>query len=83
MSCSADSPDEDGAPLHIAVGDLSADTLQAVIESFVLREGTDYGHEDRSLVEKVAQVRRQIESGDAQIMFDPVTESVTIVTAGK
>ena len=52
--------------------------LRAVVESFVLREGTDYGEKEVSLDEKVAAVMRQIKRGDAQIIFDPVTESVAI-----
>jgi uncharacterized protein YheU (UPF0270 family) len=56
------------------------DTLQAVIESFVLREGTEYGMHEVPLASKVSQVRKQLERGEAQIMFDPATESVDIRT---
>jgi uncharacterized protein YheU (UPF0270 family) len=58
---------------------LAADLLRAVVESFVLREGTDYGEREFSLDEKVARVIRQLERGDVQIRFDPETESVDIV----
>ena len=57
---------------------LSADVLRAVIESFVLREGTEYGAHDVTLDVKVAQVLRQLERGEAQIVFDPTSESVDI-----
>jgi uncharacterized protein len=50
-----------------------------VIESFVLREGTDYGEREYSLEEKVGHVLRQLERGEAGIVFDPNTESVQIV----
>ena len=59
---------------------LAPETLQAVIESFVLREGTDYGTYDTALASKVSQVRKQLERGEAQIVFDPATESVDIRT---
>jgi uncharacterized protein YheU (UPF0270 family) len=59
--------------------ELSADALRGVVEAFVLREGTDYGAREFSLEEKVAHVRRQLERGEAQIVFDPQTESVDIV----
>jgi uncharacterized protein YheU (UPF0270 family) len=49
-----------------------------VIESFVLREGTDYGEREHSLDEKVAQVRAQLERGQARILFDPQSNTVTI-----
>jgi uncharacterized protein YheU (UPF0270 family) len=59
--------------------ELSSDLLRAVIESFVLREGTDYGEREFTLEEKVARVVRQLERGEAQIIFDPKTESVDVV----
>ena len=54
--------------------------LTAIIEEFVGREGTDYGAEEYSMAQKVAQVRRQLQAGEAVITFDPVTESCTIMS---
>lgn len=54
---------------------LDADTLDAVIEEFVSREGTDYGQQEYSLADKVAQVRLQLKRGEAWIDFDPDTET--------
>lgn len=65
-------------PVVIPHTELPADTLQSVIESFVLREGTDYGDSDYSLQQKVAHVLRQLQRKEAQIVFDPNTESVDI-----
>ena len=65
-------------PVVVPHRELAADVLRAVIESFVLREGTDYGEKEYSLDEKVARVVRQLERGEAQIVFDPDTESVDI-----
>jgi hypothetical protein len=64
----------------VPFGDLQADLLRAVVESFVLREGTDYGERELSLEEKVARVIAQLKRGEAQIVFDPETETVSIVT---
>jgi len=61
--------------------ELAADLLHAVVESFVLREGTDYGEKEFSLADKVSHVIGQIKRGEAQIVFDPDTESVSIVSA--
>jgi uncharacterized protein YheU (UPF0270 family) len=58
--------------------ELAADLLHAVIESYVLREGTDYGEKEFSLEDKVAHVISQLKRGQAQIVFDPETESVSI-----
>ncbi len=66
-------------PVIIPHAELSAEALQGVIESFVLREGTDYGSHDVSLEQKVAQVLRQLERKEAQIVYDPDTESIDIV----
>lgn len=61
--------------------ELAADLLHAVVESFVLREGTDYGERELSLAEKVARVMTQLKKGEANIVFDPESESISIVQA--
>ncbi|HXA36751.1 MAG TPA: YheU family protein [Steroidobacteraceae bacterium] len=62
--------------------ELAADVLHAVVESYVLREGTDYGEREYSLADKVAHVISRLERGEAQIVFDPQTASVSIVSPG-
>ena len=79
-------PAEQGAqpltePVLIPPRELSADALQGLIESFVLREGTDYGEREYSLEQKVAQVRAQLELGQARILFDPESNTVTVEVA--
>jgi uncharacterized protein YheU (UPF0270 family) len=66
-------------PIVIPHGDLSAEALRGVVESFVLREGTDYGEREVSFEQKVAQVMRQLERNEAQIIFDASLEAVDIV----
>jgi uncharacterized protein len=70
--------EETPEPVEVPYGELSADLLHAVVESFVLREGTDYGEKEYSLEDKVARVLLQLKKGEAKIMFDPESESVTI-----
>lgn len=65
-------------PVLVPADALDPDTLTRVIEAFVLREGTDYGRTEYSLEQKVAHVRRQLDAGDAAIVFDPRTETVDI-----
>jgi uncharacterized protein len=67
-------------PVIVPHTELAPDVLRSVVESFVLREGTDYGAVEFSLEQKVAHVMGQLERGDARILFDPNTESVTILT---
>ena len=68
-------------PIVIPHQELSADALRGVLESFVLREGTDYGEREVSLEQKVAQVLQQLERGEAHIVFDAVLESIDIVVS--
>jgi uncharacterized protein YheU (UPF0270 family) len=58
--------------------ELAPATLRALVQSFVLREGTDYGVHETPLESKVEQVMQQLRRGEAQIVFDPDTESVDI-----
>jgi uncharacterized protein YheU (UPF0270 family) len=71
-------PVEIPEPVEVPFNELSADLLHAVVESFVLREGTDYGEKEFALEDKVAGVIRQLKKGEAKIVFDPGTDSVTI-----
>jgi len=73
------SEEADSKPVEIPHAELAPDTLRAVVESFVLREGTDYGAQDVPFERKVADVMRQLERREAVIVFDPETESVGIV----
>jgi uncharacterized protein len=69
--------------LTIPYQQLSADALQGLMESFVLREGTDYGAQELSLAEKLARLKQQLDSGRAVIVYDEVLESVTILPASE
>jgi len=64
--------------MKIPLDELSAQSLMGIIENFVLREGTDYGSGNHDLATKCAQVRQQLEAGEADIWFDARTQSVDI-----
>jgi uncharacterized protein YheU (UPF0270 family) len=64
--------------VNIPLDQLSQDALQSIIEGFVLREGTDYGHREIDFTGKCASVRLQLETGEAEICFDPETQSIDI-----
>jgi uncharacterized protein len=66
-------------PVVVPYTELAPELLHAVVESFVLREGTDYGEKEISLEAKVVRVLAQLKKGEAKILFDPESESVTIV----
>ena len=72
-------PQERPEPVAVPHAELSADALRGVIDNYILREGTDYGDRTFSHEQKVTQVLRQLERGEARILFDPLDASVTIV----
>jgi len=77
-------PDAEAAPpVEVPWTALSAEALRGVIESFVLREGTDYGAREHTHEEKVQQVQTGLERGEVRIMFDPQTESVTLLPSDR
>ncbi|GGA63977.1 UPF0270 protein [Neiella marina] len=67
--------------MQIPIDQLNADTLYAIAESFVLREGTDYGDEEASLTDKVEQVLEQLRQGSAVLIYSELHESVDIIPA--
>jgi uncharacterized protein YheU (UPF0270 family) len=79
MSEWPDDPRDRPPPVEVPHTELSTEALRAVIESFVQRESTDYGERDVGHETKITQVLRQLERGEAKILFDPVTESVDII----
>ncbi len=60
---------------------LPTETLDAIIENFVLREGTEYGSEDVSLSDKISQVRQQLKLGTALLVYSELHETVNILPA--
>jgi uncharacterized protein len=68
-------------PVIVPPDSLSAEALLGVIERFVLREGTDYGKQEIEISRKIDSVKRQIDSGRAYIVFDPETDTTTILAA--
>lgn len=69
--------------MQIPVDMLKPDVLHALIEAFILQEGTDYGEQEISLEEKVAQVKKHLLQGEADIVFDEETETCHIVVKQK
>ena len=65
--------------VKIPLGELSSEALEGVIEEFVMREGTDYGHRDYTLDEKRTRVLRALQTGAAVITFEPDSGSTSIV----
>jgi uncharacterized protein YheU (UPF0270 family) len=65
--------------MEIPYKELELETLKSVIESFVLREGTDYGEEEFSLEDKIEHVLEQLKKGKVALTFDEETRTCNIV----
>jgi uncharacterized protein YheU (UPF0270 family) len=61
--------------MNIPFQDLEIETLTAIIEEFISREGTDYGVHETSLEKKVQQVMNQLQRGEIVVTFDPESQS--------
>lgn len=59
---------------------LAPETLNALVEEFVTRDGTDYGEQEVGLERKVAQILAGLKRKDYLIVFDNGAESTHILT---
>jgi uncharacterized protein YheU (UPF0270 family) len=62
--------------------DIATDTLNALIEEFVTRDGTDYGDIETSTATKVQQVMNQLERKEVFIVYSEEYETCTIKSKG-
>jgi uncharacterized protein YheU (UPF0270 family) len=67
--------------LVIPYEQLSPEALSGLIGEFVTRDGTDSGYTRGSLSENVARVRRQLDAGQAVVVFDNRTQTCNILPA--
>ena len=58
--------------------DIAPETLDNILESVILREGTDYGVEELSLTQKKQRLFNQIRNGVAVIVWSELHESIDI-----
>ena len=67
-------------PIIVPWKDLPPETLHNLIEEFVTRDGTDYGDTETPTATKVEQVRGQLKKNQAFVVFDEVTETVSVLS---
>ncbi len=60
---------------------LQHETLINLIKEFVMREGTDYTHNDYSIDMKIESVLKQIKNGQAKIVFDDEEQTFNIIVS--
>ena len=65
--------------MKIPYTELSREALLGVIDAFILREGTDYGHEEITIDQKRSRVLSMLQSGEAEIVFYQESDHIDIV----
>ena len=65
--------------MKIPYTELSREALLGVMDAFILREGTDYGHEEISIDQKRSRVLSMLQSGEAEIVFYQESDHIDIV----
>ncbi len=59
---------------------LTPEVLDALLEEFASRDGTDYGEREHSLAEKAAQLRSQLMSSELALLYDGDSEEWDLVS---
>lgn len=54
--------------------------LENILESYISREGTDYGEHELNLTQKMEILRPQVKKGEVLIVYDEDIESLTLMT---
>ena len=67
--------------IRVPVERLQAEVLDALLEEFASRNGTDYGHYDMTLEQKVANLRRQLDNNSLQLLYDGASETWDLLDA--
>lgn len=60
--------------------ELSDDALQALLEDFVTRDGTDYGAVEMSMQEKAEYLLALLKKGELLISYDEKLQSCGLIT---
>lgn len=63
--------------------DIETETLINIIDSVILREGTDYGFEELSLEQKRTNLLEKIKQGKAVIFWSELHETIDIKDKNK
>ena len=60
--------------------EIPSETLQALIEEIVTRNGTDYGEHEQSTETKVQQVLKRLDQKKIFISYSELHETCTLIT---
>ena len=65
--------------MFIPYNELSEEVLQALIEDFVTRDGTDYGWDEMSTQDKAAHLLESLKKGEMLISYNEESQSCGLV----
>ncbi|MDG1733714.1 MAG: YheU family protein [Thalassotalea sp.] len=63
----------------IPIEQLDSDTLDNIIQEYILREGTDYGLQECSMEQKIAQIKAQLKTKKIVLVFSELHETINIL----
>lgn len=58
---------------------LTEDVMRGILESYITRDGTDYGENELDMEDKVRQLLPQVLNGDVLIVYDEDSESINLI----
>lgn len=59
---------------------LSENTLKNLLESYISREGTDYGSYELTIDDKLSKARQDLKNGHVIIIWNLIDENLQILT---
>ncbi|MFK8048003.1 MAG: YheU family protein [Halioglobus sp.] len=60
--------------LEIPIARLDAEVLEALLEEFATRDGTDYGLVETDLQNRVSQLKSRLERSEMALLYDSESE---------
>jgi hypothetical protein len=70
----------DPTPIIVPIEALDEATIRRLVSEFVSREGTDYGVRETPMESKLQRALEALRRGDVVIVFDPVSQSTTLIS---
>lgn len=69
--------------VSIPLEKISQQALDNLIEEYILREGTDYGHSEKTLEQKKQTILKQLKNNSAVVVYSTLTENTSILPSSK
>lgn len=67
--------------VRVPIERVPAENLQALLEEYASRDGTDYGEHETSLERRVGQLRARLSAGELQLVYDVSSEEWDLISA--